>query len=478
MSCPRHRTPSLPARLVKACCAFALLALAPVAHGHGIWGHIHVTGWAIENLPDGELRDFFAHPDVRNAAHFGAAFTDSGYWPQANSDRARVYGEHTHWEPFVERFIDWIIANDPPPFTTLESRQRVAFLMGCAAHGLQDEIFDSLFLDHIHEHDGAGQDEADPATDGFLVQDELTRFLPTVWMPMDALLEIYDELDADIDEQVIRAGVTVMMTLYVSNIGLGIARGMGELHADAIPWTRAWYMDPDIPGSLRAEILPTMHYLEAIWERLHGRWSEEDLVVFAYPHTPRRLLSGDPASAGSVVSMIFGRGVHAPSMAGGLADDDGVEVDTVIRSNRWGGEGLYTRVMRVVPQAALEPGGWYDAWLDGGATVIGHGEAAVGHTHRFQVRCATDDDPACPDVGPLPAGRTDLPFVDPVDGPELPEPPDDEGAVAAGGGCTVVGSPATTPAALVVVLALLALSRRRARRSPAFVRGAGGAAVP
>ena len=34
------------------------------ARAHGIWCHVHVTGWAIENLPAGELKTFFDDPEV------------------------------------------------------------------------------------------------------------------------------------------------------------------------------------------------------------------------------------------------------------------------------------------------------------------------------------------------------------------------------------------------------------------------------
>ena len=102
------------------------------ATAHGIWSHIHVTGWAVENMPPGEVRDFFASdPEIFNALLFGAAFTDSGYWPQGGdlATKSRAYGEHSHWEPFIGDFIAWIVANDPPPWTSLESKKRVAFLL-------------------------------------------------------------------------------------------------------------------------------------------------------------------------------------------------------------------------------------------------------------------------------------------------------------------------------------------------------------
>ena len=146
--------------------SFALAASAwpRATHAHGLWGHIHVTGWAIENLPPGELRDFFADPEVFNAALWGSAFPDSGYFPQAGAlaERARDYGEHAHWEPYVQDYVAWMIANDPPPWTTLASQQRVAFLLGNAAHGLQDELFDSLMLALTLENDAAGRTRPTP----------------------------------------------------------------------------------------------------------------------------------------------------------------------------------------------------------------------------------------------------------------------------------------------------------------------------
>ena len=134
-----------------------LATLLPVnAAAHGIWGHVHVTGWAVENMADDELRQFLLDdPEVFNALLFGAVFTDTGY--SRDEAASRAYSEHAHWEPFIQDYIDWIRLNDPPPWTSGASKKRVAFLMGCASHGLQDSIFDSLFLHQVEAHDGASQ---------------------------------------------------------------------------------------------------------------------------------------------------------------------------------------------------------------------------------------------------------------------------------------------------------------------------------
>jgi hypothetical protein len=201
--------------------------LSADAEAHGLWGHIHVTGWAVENMPDDELRAFLLEPEVFNALLFGATFTDSGY--AGDTDASRAYAEYTHWEPFIQEFITWIQVNDPPPWDSLESRKRVAFLMGCASHGLQDSIFDSLFLYQVEEHDGRGQDASDPATDGFLSLDGYLRFFPEQDLPMETLLTLYAGLEPEVTEEVILDALTLVTTVYINDSsGPHIAATIGE----------------------------------------------------------------------------------------------------------------------------------------------------------------------------------------------------------------------------------------------------------
>lgn len=399
-------------QILLVCAAVGMLAAAP-ASAHGIWGHVHVTGWAIENLPPGELRDFFADPEVMNAALFGAAFTDSGYWPQGDgplAQRARAYSEHTHWEPFIQSFVEWIAANDPPPWDTDESRLRVAFLMGCAAHGLQDEIFDSLFLFQVGEQDGGGQSEADPATDGFLALDAHLRFVPEPYIPMETLLELYEPLNEDIDARTIQSAVDAMVFLYVREGGWVTAEGLGNTYSDAIPWTRAHYLDPDIPGSLRAEIVPTGAYLEALWERLHGDFGPEDTVVSTYPTEPRRLRSHEADTIDSVITYVFGAGVERAGLTSTfVAEDGGAEIAHALEGTRWGN--AYPRLVRFDPQEDLVPGGWYVVSLNAGAQLIDGQSVEAPMEFRFQVAC-TEDTGTCDPIEP---------FVPDLDGPELPD---------------------------------------------------------
>ena len=375
-------------------CAAALALLPAVADAHGIWGHVHVTGWAVENMPDDELRAFlYDDPEVFNALLFGAVFTDTGY--ARDEPGSRAYSEHTHWEPFIEDAITWIQDNDPPPWTTVESKKRVAFVMGCASHGLQDSIFDSLVLHQVEERDGVGQDLTDPGTDGFLVLDDHIRFVPEEDVPMPMLLELYADVDPNITEEVIDGSVGLTVAAYVNDeIGLSFAASYGEEYAPQMPWGRAHYLDPAVPGSLRAEIYPTMAYQQAIWKRLHGELGPDDVTVWAYPELPRRLRSGDPATADSWVTLIFGAGVSYSGELTQLLDDQGQPVAFTQANSRWGPG--HTRLIRLQPDEPLTPGGWYTARLKPGAALIDGRSTTEPYEVTFQVACATEDDPACP----------------------------------------------------------------------------------
>lgn len=338
--------------------ALGTFAMPSAVSSHGIMGHMHVTGWAIENLPPGELRDMLNDPEVMNAAIFGSAYTDSGYFPKGSVEsQARAYGEHTHWEPFIQDFVTWIRVNDPPPWTSLESKKRFAFMLGCASHGLQDEIFDSIFLDQVDYHDSGNQDIADPATDGFLSIDGHLRFMPTEYYPKETVLELYQTLNMGISEETVRYGLDAMETLYVNpRSGYAVAAGFGRQHGAKLGWTRAHYFDADVPGSIRSEILPTMRYMIALWERVQGQNSADNPVLFQYPDDGRFLRSLDPADPASWVTIVTAAAAKADFVMPDWKLDDGTPIPFTKRGTHWGGTDQFARVMQLRPLEQLPAG--------------------------------------------------------------------------------------------------------------------------
>jgi hypothetical protein len=364
------------------------------AGAHGLHGHIHVTGWAIENLPPGELRSIFDDPDVFRAALAGAMFPDTGY--AIDRPAAREYAEYSHWEPFIERFIQHVRTTYGPTYDSKEEKMLVAFLLGCAAHGLQDELFDSTFLFEVEQRDGYGQDVADPGTDGFLVLDGLFRLLPSDYVPFEEVLPLFEALDQPIDHALIEEHVHLVRDAYVNDsLGPRYAQIYGRRVRPQIPWASENYLNMDVPGSLAAEIEPTMRHMEALWERLHGRFDEANLVVHRWPATPRRLRSADRRSAGSWVTLVFGKGVEQDSAMASLVDAAGAPHPFNLRYTRWGGT---SRLIRFLPTADLVSGGDYVATLEAGAELVDGSVTTHAHHHAFRVECDTVRDLRCPPV--------------------------------------------------------------------------------
>lgn len=392
---------------------FALGLLGGPAHAHGLFGHVHVTGWAVENLPPGELADFFADPEVRLAALTGAAFPDTGY--ALGTEVTRAYGEHAHWEPFIEDMIAHVRATYGPTYDTLEERKLIAFLFGAASHGLQDELFDSTFLFEAEQRDPAGdQSTTDPGTDGFLCQDGLARLYPNTELPAADLLTGFAALPQapDIDADLLQAQLNLVVGFYLNDgVGLAAALDLAELHRPGLPWTATHYLDPAVPGAHMAEVIPTMRHMQALWDRLHGEDASDHLVVHRWPEATRTLRESDADSAGSWVTLVLGKGLVPDTATATFTDDQGRPHPFQLAYTRWGG---VSRIVRFQPTEDLVPGGRYVVTLEAGATLVDGTVTSTAYRHAFQVACA--DDPGCgwggsawvpviePDAAPAPSG--------------------------------------------------------------------------
>ncbi len=375
-----------------------LILLTGLASAHGINGHVHVTGWAIESLPPGELRDFLSEPEVFEAALIGAAFPDSGY---AIDDG---YGELAHWEPFVHGLLEQIRRDVGPPFADLEARKTAAFLMGLASHGLQDEIFDSIFLHQVHEHDDAGQDEADPGTDGFLIVDGHHRFKPAFYLPGALLQEAFREIHGhEVSLQTMDVGLRRIKLLVIDSAE-SVGANLDARYRPLLPWTAAHYLDRDIPGSLQSEVPATAAYIEAIWGRLHDDWPVGALVGHPYPDPPRRLHRVDAASVSSWVTLVFGSGAIVGTLNPDTVrwtDEAGDPVAFGLTHTRWSGSrpDASTRLVQLRPEADLRFDHAYTIELAPGVTLQDGRMLDAAWRYTFRTPCAPDAPCVEPDAG-------------------------------------------------------------------------------
>lgn len=370
--------------------ACAIASMPYDAMPHGINGHVHVTGWAIERLPPGELADLFAEQEAFEAALFAASFPDSGY---AISD---PYGEMAHWPPFFEAHLRQVRADVGPPFDTPEKRRKAAFAIGLGCHGLQDEIFDSVFLWHIAEHDGQAQEQADSGTDAMLFTDGYLRWKPAKWAPVDDLIASFAAEGHAVDAETIEAGMTRVKAIVIDAFG-GIAPVFDRQYRPLLPWTAEHYVDPAVPGSIAAEIPATRAFIEAVWARLHGRFPAAGFVAHPYPDGRRRLRSVDPATTSSWVTLVLGIGARVGSVTPDRITFEGPDgpVAYDLRHTRWGGApDDWTRIVQLRPRVELALDAEYTVDIAPGIELIDGSVLADGWRYSFRTACGEGDD--CP----------------------------------------------------------------------------------
>lgn len=161
------RTPPLPATRLALLAAVSVLgwSTTPV-HAAGIVTHAWMGLEAIDRVTPPELHALLdAHRDQVRA---GAEFPDGGYTTRAVGTPGGDYGEEAHWQRFIDAYLVRIRADAScAPLTDPAGpcAASIAHLMGAAAHGMGDEVWDWLFEPN---GPGFGESYIPPALSAFL----------------------------------------------------------------------------------------------------------------------------------------------------------------------------------------------------------------------------------------------------------------------------------------------------------------------
>jgi Synergist-CTERM protein sorting domain-containing protein len=419
------------------------------AAAHGINGHIWVTDGGIERMADCEFASvLLGDPALRAAIQIGAAFPDSGY----ALDAGREYGETAHWEPFVDAFIRYMRATYKPPYDTFEEKQLIAFLMGFASHGMEDEVFDTIFLPKSLEAEGADQDLLDPGTDFMLIADGHATLKPDIFLPAQDLLAVYADpkINVDAEAATMDQGMFIIRNVVIALVDQDDS--IDDNHRPELPWSAAHYLDPETPGSLAWEKAVIGPYLDSIWHRLHDDFQLDDVVVHTVPAEGERLLSNDHTSVDSRVSVIFGYGVWNRSLTADnvkLLDPDGKAVPAEIAYTRWGNPTSDGRMVQLRPQVDLLPDATYQVVIGKNVELIDGRN--IGADLKFTVHSA------CGGSCPTPEAPVETPYCSAET--ESTAAKTEPRSSAAAGGCTAGGNQA--PFWLLLAALPMVLRRRQ-----------------
>ena len=205
----------------------------------GVNSHLWITDSAICQLSEvSQLRAFYENQRHVDLTRLGSSFPDSGY--AINHD----YGEIAHWPPFVQSYIEDFHARfgvDDPLWND-EAWDEVAFILGVAAHGFEDELFDSQFLRWAEQEDQAEQDLIDTAIDFLLIYEGHTELYPPGDFPSAGVTSALRRAGVEVNQEEVELGVArvrqVALQLSQSPEGL---QNLVDRNAPLIPWASRHY---------------------------------------------------------------------------------------------------------------------------------------------------------------------------------------------------------------------------------------------
>ena len=324
-----------------------LLTLGGPALANGQSTHIWITLHALEHLPEGELKDLLTDPALEPILINGAMFPDGGY-PLGDD-----YAEIAHWEPFQNRYRDWIRTQYGAPWTD-EGEQHVAFLMGMASHGMADQTFDALFYERGLQHDHAsdfGTNSFDTSTDVVWMSMVGPMEYPQDWVPYDTFVQLYAEVGHSVSADTLATGQNLLRVavLWVGNTSQ--IPDEVDRYAAQFPWMNSHLDDPEVSGNPPCEGRVLAEYWQSVWRRLNGDMAFDPEIIATFPEGGYGL-DTDPAKVESRISLVFSQAMRRDS----LADDKVVVTDpsgSVIPTTNWLYYGDNSHVLHLA-----SAGGW------------------------------------------------------------------------------------------------------------------------
>ncbi len=293
-----------------------IMASHPPARACGQNMHAWVTVQAVETLPEGELKDLLTGPEAERMLRNGCMFPDGGY---ANS--LRDYAETLHWEPFQDRYLEWIRASYQPPWSD-EAARHIAFLMGMASHGMADQLFDATFMESSKVNDPVGWQTCtgilcgfDTFTDILWTQRQGAQLAPELWVPEHPVSELMrDGFQIEVPpDKIFQSQVVVSMALKVVQSFAADPNGLKQEKKD-YPWAFANIENPKVAGTPPLMAPMVARYFQVLYARLRGQpWADQPPLGVMAGNEQYELVR-EARNPESWISMAFPRGLDKPAL--------------------------------------------------------------------------------------------------------------------------------------------------------------------
>lgn len=282
-----------------------LALLSPsAAHANGQTTHLWITDTAVTHVENESLAQLLY--EQSNSLRVGTMFPDGGY------AIGHEYAEVAHWEPFQDRFRDWILDHYDDP-SSPEAAPHVAFYLGLASHGMADQVFDSMYMERsrVYDADHGWSESAESLdTSQDVVFADLTnpQTVPTMEIP-SVLPELFADAGVAVDMATLEDGQGWLEIAVDGVTGMSEVSTLVDSHTESFPWGCSHLLDENAPGAPPFEARMVAKYWEALWAGLHG----ETPPLSVIGSWPEPQAEGFPHEAGDVearVSLVFNRGLY------------------------------------------------------------------------------------------------------------------------------------------------------------------------
>jgi len=380
----------------------AALALVPFALANGQTSHQWISVLAIDHVPPGELADFLARPEIRDALLNGTMFPDGGYAVGDN------YGEMAHWEPTQDLYLRWIAENHAPPFDDTGA-QHVAFLLGMLSHGMADQFYDATYMERSKAWDPPESwacCSMDEATDVAYAAIQGKGTVPEKWWPAE-MLGFFAVNGHTVDYDTVDQGQSLL------GLAIGYVGAASEIDATVerytaeFPWACTHQVDPEVVGNPPHEAQIIAAYWQVAWDRLHGRDGWDAPVIGAVPADGGYAPVRDHTNVDARLALVFAKGLsRATAEVEGaitVASAEGVAVPVSV--NVFYGEASH--VVNIAPQEDWAPDTDYVVTVHPGVTTYDGLSVTDPITRAFTTRAPPPADTASDDTGDAADGGGD-----------------------------------------------------------------------
>lgn len=282
------------------------MLLVGAALANGLTSHVTISEYAIEHVPDGELEAIVGDPDLWLQLQNGTQFPDGGY------PLGEAYAETAHWEPFQDRYLDWIRATYDEDYSSTEARQHVAFLMGLASHGMGDQVFDSLYMQRAYVYDAESDWEntsMDTATDVGLAAQTGGQDTVDAWADWATMVSLMADAGVDVDADTLQQGQALTQIAITFGRTAGADPEQQAIYEAQFPWAYAHILDDEVHGSPPWEAKAVAMYWQVRWARLLGEVADIEPLIYTFPPTGSYEHPTEADSVESRLTVVMSRGV-------------------------------------------------------------------------------------------------------------------------------------------------------------------------